>query len=128
MLPLSKLPKRQIYGFNDDRYCFDSIIYNKKEYLYPYYIYFNLTIIENDEDINMTKIENILNEIINNYCLDYVVEKVINYRYGSTKMIVKLGIHKNELSTVLDIIDELIFLSTDHEFVLSNKRLEGYFK
>ena len=76
----------------------------------------------------MKTVEKMLDDIINNYCLDYIAEKIINYRFNSNKMIVKLGLHKNELSIVLEKIDEIIYLSEYHKIILSNKRLEGFFK
>jgi len=130
MLPISKLPKRQLYGFNDERYCFDSIKYNKMEDLYPYYIYLNFTIkvdIENNDELRIMKhVEKMVENIVNNYCLDYIIENKTSF--CDSKMMIKLGIHKNELSIVLDKMDEIILLSTKHELILSNKRLEGFFK
>ena len=76
----------------------------------------------------MKTVEKMLDDIINNYCLDYIAEQIIKYRFNSNKMIVKLGLHKNELSIVLEKIDEIIYLSEYHEIILSNKRLEGFFK
>lgn len=92
LLSLCKMPKRELYGFTEEMYCFDSIK-NKHKNLYPYYIHLCFT---STDDIE--QIKNEIEDIINNDCLDYIV----SYRRDThIDFDVKVGVHENELFTVI---------------------------